>query len=303
MNPFSPIIERAGAVLFDGALATELERRGADLSSHLWSARLIDAAPEAIIDVHLDHLRAGADVVSSASYQASRLGFVKAGRTEAEADASMTKAVELSREAVRRHGGAGLVAASLGPYGAVLADGSEFTGDYPLSVDELVAFHLPRVEAVLRGGPDLVLFETLPSMAECKAVAAIASRFPATWFMASFSAKAGAVCDGSSFATVVDRLDAISNVLAVGINCTAPAHIAPLLRSATPTRVLLAAAPNSGEQWNASNRQWAGTSGPTAFSALTSSFLSAGARIIGGCCRTTPADIASARRVLDSAER
>lgn len=296
---FDAILERRGAVLFDGALATELERRGCDLSSHLWSAQLIADDPEAIIGVHLDHLRAGADVISSASYQASRLGFAKLGLTDAEADARLGRAVELAQEATRRHG-SGLVAASLGPYGAVLADGSEFTGDYPLSVDELVAFHRPRVEAVLRARPHLVLFETLPSMAECEAVARVATAFPDVPFMASFSAKAGAISHGEPFAEVVARLDAVPNVVAVGLNCTAPEHLGPLLRTARPRRVLLAASPNAGETWDAARRQWTGS--PTRgadFAGWLAEYLEAGARIVGGCCRTTPADIAAARRFID----
>lgn len=299
-HPFAAILAARGVVLFDGALATELEQRGADLSSHLWSARLISDDPEAIIAVHLDHLRAGADVISSASYQASRLGFSKLGLSESAADALLTKAVELANEAVRRHGDdARLVAASLGPYGAVLADGSEFTGDYALSIDQLVEFHLPRVEAALRASPDLVLFETLPSMAECEAVARVATRFPEVPFMASFSARAGALSHGESFAAVVARLDEVPNVIAVGINCSAPDIIAPLLRSAAPKRVLLAASPNAGETWDATSRQWAGTPyRGESFGALARSYVEAGARIVGGCCRTRPADIAAARLAL-----
>jgi homocysteine S-methyltransferase len=299
-NPFAEILAARGVVLFDGALATELERRGANLSSHLWSARLIADDPEAIIAVHLAHLRAGADVISSASYQASRLGFAKLGLSESAADTLLSKAVELAKEAVRRHGDdTRLVAASLGPYGAVLADGSEFTGDYALTIKQLVEFHLPRVEAALRASPDLVLFETLPSMAECEAVAEVTARFPEVPFLASFSAKTGAISHGESFAAVVARLDEVPNVIAVGINCSAPDVIAPLLRSATPKRVQLAASPNAGETWDATSRQWTGTpySGES-FGALTRSYVEAGARIVGGCCRTRPADIAAARLAL-----
>ncbi|MBL8919799.1 MAG: homocysteine S-methyltransferase [Myxococcaceae bacterium] len=296
---FDELLSRRRAVLFDGALATELERRGCDLSSHLWSARLITDDPEAIIGVHLDHLRAGADVISSASYQASRPGFAKLGLTAAEADARLTRAVELAHEATRRHG-SGLVAASLGPYGAVLADGSEFTGDYALGPDELATFQRPRVEAVLRARPHLVLFETLPSMAECEAVARVAEAFPDVPFMASFSAKAGALSHGEPFADVVARLDAVPNVMAVGLNCTAPEHLAPLLRTARPRRVLLAASPNAGETWDATRRRWTGS--PTRgadFAGWLAEYLEAGARIVGGCCRTTPDDIAAARRLID----
>ncbi len=295
-NPLQPLVDRHGLVLFDAALATELERRGADLSSHLWSARLIADDPEAIIEVHLAHLRAGADVISSASYQASRLGFAKLGLSNAEADGRITRAVELANEAVRRHG-SGLVAASLGPYGAVLADGSEFTGQYPLEADQLADFHRPRVEAALRAAPALVLFETLPSMAECEAVAKVAATFPQAWFMASFSANARGLSHGEPFAEVVARLETVPNVVAAGLNCTAPELIAPLLRTVKPSRLLLSVAPNSGEIWNAATRRWEGTPYRGAdFASLAQGSFDAGARIIGGCCRTRPEDLSAVTR-------
>lgn len=302
MNPLATLLARRRAVVFDGALATELERRGHDLSSRLWSARLIADAPEAIVDVHLDHLRAGADVISTASYQASRFGFERAGLTAAHADAQLERAVELARQAVTRHGAPGrLVAASLGPWGAVLADGSEFTGDYTLSVAELVDFQRPRVDAVLAGSPDLVLFETLPSLAEAEMVARIAECFPDVPFLASFSAKQGTLCHGEPFAEVLRVLEGSPNVLGVGLNCSAPEAIAPMLASVKPARLLLGASPNAGETWDAVSRAWRGT--PTRsddFAVLVRSYLEAGARIVGGCCRTRPEDIAVARRVIDA---
>lgn len=295
-NPFQPLLEQHGIVIFDGALATELERRGADLSSHLWSARLITDDPSAIVAVHLDHLRAGADVISSASYQASRLGFVKAGRTERDADAMITRAVELAHEAVREHGSPTLVAASLGPYGAVLADGSEFTGDYALSVDELMNFHRPRLEAALAAKPDLVLFETLPSLAECDAVAALASQFSGVAFMASFSAKGNGLSRGEPFADAVHRLERLPNVIAAGVNCAAPDVVERVLSTVSSSRLALSASPNAGEQWDAQRRTWVGAAsdGPS-FSEWAKRFVTRGARIVGGCCRTRPADIAALR--------
>lgn len=297
-TPFDALLARRGVVLFDGALATELERKGADLSSHLWSARLIADAPDTILAVHLDALRAGADVVSSASYQASRLGFAKLGLSAHEADARLTRAVTLAKEAVAQHG-SGLVAASLGPYGAVLADGSEYTGDYPLSVSELVAFHRPRVEAALAGAPDVVLFETLPSMAECEAVAELAGQFPDVPFLASFSTSEAGLAHGEPFADAVARLERVPNVIAAGLNCGSAQRLATLLRGVTPGRVLLSAMPNSAETWDAVARRWSGRRDEgTDFGAQAIALYRAGARVIGGCCRTTPLDLASARAAL-----
>ncbi|MDX2015811.1 MAG: homocysteine S-methyltransferase [Myxococcaceae bacterium] len=299
-NPFQRLFAQRGLVFFDPALATELERRGAELSSHLWSASLITDDPEAIIAVHLDALRAGADVISSASYQASRPGFAKLGLSDAEADARLTRAVTLAREAVERHGSPGrLVAASLGPYGAVLADGSEFTGDYPLSPRALADFHAPRVEAALKGAPDLVLFETLPSMAEAEAVARVAQQFADVAFMASFSAKGDRLCHGERFADVVATLESVPNVIAAGLNCTAPDVIAPLLRTVPPTRLALAASPNAGQTWDAPSRSWKGTPyRGEDFATLAQAFVDAGATIIGGCCRTRPDDLAAAVKTV-----
>jgi homocysteine S-methyltransferase len=299
-NPLHRLLATRGLVFFDTALATELERRGANLSSHLWSARLITDDPEAIIAVHLDALRAGADVISSASYQASRLGFSKLGLSDTEADARLTRAVTLAHEAVDRHGTPGrLIAASLGPYGAVLADGSEFTGDYPLSSSELADFHAPRVEAALKAAPDLILFETLPSQAEAEAVARVAERFPEVLFVASFSAKGDRLCHGEPFADVVRLLESAPNVVAAGLNCTAPDVIAPLLRTVPPTRLALSASPNSGETWDATSRSWQGTPHRGLdFAALAQRYVDAGATLIGGCCRTRPDDLTAAVKTV-----
>lgn len=306
-NPFEPFLERAdGVVVFDGAMATELERRGADLSDQLWSARLLLDDPEAIIAVSLDYLRAGADVVSTASYQASREGFARRGLSAEQSDALLAKSVTLAREACTRFAREQacvpppIVAASLGPYGAVLADGSEYRGDYALTVDELVAFHRPRVEAVLRERPDLVLFETLPSLREGEAVARLARAFPRVAFMASFSAvNAAGIAHGEPFSEVVRVLDAEPNVIAVGINCAPPEIIARLISSAGPHRVPLAASPNSGEGWDAVARRWTPASGARrGLGAFAREYFEAGARVLGGCCRTRPADIAELRAAL-----
>lgn len=298
-HPFAPLLAAKGAVLFDGGLATELERRGFDLSSHLWSARLLVDAPEAVQAVQRDYVDAGADVVCSASYQASRLGFARAGLSEADADALITRSVTLTREAVR---GRALVAASLGPYGAVLADGSEYTGDYALPVEALADFHRPRLAAALAGAPDLVLFETVPSLAEAQALLGLFAEYPEVPFMVTFSTRDEAhVAHGEPFAEVARALAAAPNVIAVGVNCLSPRRVTPLLRSAAGIPTLLAASPNSGETWDAAARRWVGARvAGRSFGALVTSYLDAGARVVGGCCRTTPGDIAAARRAIDA---
>jgi homocysteine S-methyltransferase len=289
MNPFTALVEAQGFVLFDGGLATELERKGADLSGPLWSGRLLRDDPGQIVQVHVEALEAGADVISSASYQVS-------------AGDDLRLSVKLARDACARAGKPrALVAASLGPYGATLADGSEYRGDYALTPRELAAFHGPRVDAVLEAKPDLVLFETLPSLAEAEAVAQLAAGRPGTPFMASFSAlNAKGIAHGEPFAEVVRVLERVPNVIAAGINCAPPDIVARLLETVRPARVLLSAQPNSGESWDAAGRRWTGAQEGQGLGDWAMKYRAAGARIFGGCCRTTPADIASVRRALSA---
>lgn len=302
ISPFEPLLRAQGLVLFDGAMATELELRGADLSGRLWSARLLRDDPWAIVEVHVDSLRAGADVISTASYQASREGFEQAGLSAAEADASLALSVGLARDACQRAGVTRalppLVAASLGPWGAMLADGSEYRGDYVVPERRLIDFHRRRVDAVLRGGPDLVLFETIPSVAEGAALAAVAASLPEVPFMVSFSATSAAgIARGEPFAEAVRLFSGSANVVAVGVNCAPPSAIVPLLRSVPAPHPLLAASPNRGEQWDAGRRTWTGPAEGT-LADWAPRYVAAGARVVGGCCRTRPADLAAARHAL-----
>lgn len=193
-----------------------------------------------------------------------------------------------------------MVAASLGPYGAVLADGSEYSGDYPLSEEALADFHRPRVKAALEGQPDLVLFETIPSEVEARAILRLCAEWTAVPFVVTFSTRDEAhVAHGERFADAARLVAGARNVLAVGVNCLPPERVVPLLASARGLRVPLVASPNSGETWEASTRRWVGS--PVGdFSALVSRYLEAGARVVGGCCRTRPSDIAAARRIIDA---
>ena len=292
VNQLTTLLARSGRVIFDGALATELERNGADLSGPLWSGRMLRDDPEAIVAVHRAALVAGADVISTASYQVSADGFARVGLEREDANEALEKSVRLAKEARSRSGRTdALIAASLGPWGATQADGSEYTGHYTLTPRELADFHRPRVRAVLEGGPDLVLFETLPSMAEAEAVALLAREHRDVEFMASFSRP-------EAFRLALPLLESVENVAAVGLNCMAPGEIEAALKSVTATRVALAASPNSGEQWDASARRWTGTRQPEALAQWAVKYRDAGARIFGGCCRTTPDDIAAVRAML-----
>ncbi|AXK39880.1 homocysteine S-methyltransferase [Crenobacter cavernae] len=300
-DPIAAILDKQPLMILDGALASELERRGADLADPLWSAKLLIESPDAIRRLHADYYAAGADVAITASYQASFQGFAARGLDRYEAVRLMRLSVGLAREArdgfwaveANRAGRVKpLVAASVGPYGAVLADGSEYRGDYGLTVSQLMDFHRPRLDALLSAGPELLACETLPSMLEAEALARVLSDdFTDARAWVSFTCRDGAhTADGGVFADAVALLSGVEQVVAVGVNCTAPAYVAELISRASvvSTKPLLAY-PNSGERYDAEHKCWHGRADD--FAALAHDWFAAGARLIGGCCRTGPADI------------
>jgi homocysteine S-methyltransferase len=267
-------------VLLDGGLATELERRGHDLSSELWSARLLRDDAAAIVDVHRAFAAAGAEVITSASYQAS---FDMLGD---DAEPLLRRSVALAREA-----GSVWVAASVGPYGAMLADGSEYRGDYGLSVAQLRAWHRPRLAVLADAAPDVLAVETIPCLAEVEALCAeLALLGMPAWLSLTCvgrRTRAGErVTDAFAMAGECDP------VMAVGVNCTAPGDVPDLVRLAGQVSgKSVVAYPNSGESWDAAGRKWIGTS--TFTPDAVDDWVSAGARLVGGCCRVRPADIAA----------
>lgn len=286
----------AGPVTLDGGLATRLEARGHDLSSQLWSARLLLDAPQEIAAAHRDFFKAGASVATSATYQASFEGLAALGLDHAAATALMQRGVQLAGQARDGFddGAQRWVAASVGPYGAVLADGSEYCGDYGMTGPQLRRWHRPRLEVLMEtvsnGDADVLAVETIPCLAEVEALLAEidGSGIPA-WLCIS--------CDGErtragepaaqAFAMAAD----VAEVIAVGVNCCDSGAVADQVRiavkaSGTPAVVY----PNSGELWDATARAWAG-SGSFA-PELVDGWLADGARLVGGCCRVDPAAIA-----------
>jgi homocysteine S-methyltransferase len=290
------------AIILDGALATELERRGSDLRDSLWSARVLIEQPALIRQVHADYFAAGADCAITASYQASVPGFAQRGIAEDEALALMRLSVQLAQEArdafwaepanrVRRV--YPFIAGSVGPYGAYLADGSEYTGDYDLSPEPLIAFHRPRVAALAGAGVDILACETIPALAEAEALLKVLAEFPqvGAWF--SFSARDGAhTTHGERLSDCAALLDRYPQALAIGVNCTAPQHIPALVHAICSTSSKpVVVYPNSGETYLAANNSWQGASACDDFAAAAQRWYDAGARLIGGCCRTTPEHI------------
>jgi homocysteine S-methyltransferase len=302
MNPIATILQTHPVVILDGALATELERRGADLRDPLWSAKILIEAPELIRDVHLDYFRAGADCAITASYQASVAGFAGRGLSQAAALELIGRSVRLAAEArdelwVDRESRSGrprpFVAGSVGPYGAYLADGSEYRGDYGLSEAELIEFHRPRMAALVAAGADMLACETIPCLLEAQALVRLLAEFPGTSAWVSFSARDEQhISNGELLADCAALLDGCPQVAAIGVNCTAPAYIPALIRAArAATSKPILAYPNSGERYEAASSSWHGEASCDAFGEQARQWHAAGAQVIGGCCRTTPEHI------------
>lgn len=306
MNPIQPFLNQNGFVMLDGGLSTELERRGADLDHELWSSRVLLETPELLSEVYSAYLDAGADIIATATYQASLPGFMRAGLNRVESTEMMQKAVYLALEARDRYWrtrGGGvlkpLVAASLGPYGACLHDGSEYHGNYALGLNELVEFHHPRVEALAECGADLFAFETIPSLLEGQAITELLKEFPKAKAWLSFSCRDGSkVSHGETFTECTRLADDNGQLIAVGVNCTPPGYITSLLKSASTSQTPLVVYPNSGESWDATHQEWCGEASDSmdvvAWHAL-------GARLIGGCCRTGAEDIRRMKSELNAA--
>ena len=311
-NPLTPFLETHGRVILDGGLASELEARGADLNDPLWSARVLLETPELIRAVHLDYFRAGADCATTASYQASIEGFARRGLPAFAALRLLSRSVRLAQEAREQFGAEGgaasgrpypFVAGSVGPYGAFLADGSEYRGNYGLSQADLIDFHRPRMRALVEAGADILACETIPCLEEAEALVALLAEFPETPAWISFSARDEKHTNqGERLADCAAYLERFPQIAATGVNCTAPRFIPGLIReigSATSKPILVY--PNSGEIFDPETHAWSGETSCDAFGQQAQEWYEAGARIIGGCCRTSPEHILNVFDAMASA--
>ncbi len=312
LNPLlQDYFDDPGFLVLDGGLATELEARGHDLNHPLWSARLLSENPEAVLDVHLTYLEAGADCLITSSYQASFEGFAGAGFTREAATQLLQRSVELALQARKRFLASSastrrfpLVAASVGPYGAALADGSEYHGDYQISRNQLLDFHTERWQILEAIGADLLACETIPSALAAEALLELIRASPDMPVWVSFScADATHIRDGTPVSQVAQLFGSCPNVVAVGINCTAP-HLIPKLidsvKKAVPEKPIVVY-PNSGETYDAGSKAWRGIgrqSSCQAWATATRHWFKCGARIIGGCCRTGPEHTRATCRAL-----
>lgn len=297
---------RPDTLILDGGLATELQARGCDISGALWSARVLRTAPEIIEQLHYDYYAAGADIATTASYQASYEGFAGIGLDEAETTRLLRLSVELACSARSRYlrdhpedRRELFVATSVGPYGAILHDGSEYRGDYGLSAAQLVAFHQRRFDVLANAGADLLACETIPVLEEAQAYVELLARHPTARAWLTFTSPDGVhTSHGEPLVECARLIDPVPNVFAVGVNCVKPEIVGDAIRAlAAGTGKPILVYPNSGECWEAGHERWQGTPG-NSLAALAPEWVRAGAQHIGGCCRVGPGEITRLKAVL-----
>jgi homocysteine S-methyltransferase len=309
MAVFDNFLERQGFLLLDGGLATELERRAENLGDPLWSAKILVTAPEKIAAVHYAYFLAGADVAITASYQATFPGLRAAGLSAQQSERVIRDSVAVALQARERFWSdpqnrisrlRPLVAASIGPYGAFLHDGSEYRGDYQISRKELKAFHADRMNVLCDSGADLIACETIPALVEAEVLMELLSDIPNIEAWISFSCKDGAhISAGTEFSTAMAAVVESKAVVAAGLNCTAPRFVNALLdRARQVTDKPLVAYPNSGELYDAESCDWQSASEIGMIEQAACGWRDRGALLIGGCCRTTPDTIRGIRAAL-----
>lgn len=308
MNPLQKILSAQPFIVQDGAFATELERAGFTINDPLWSAIALYKKPELVKKVYRSYLDAGADVIITASYQASVEGFVKKGFTPEHAKELIRLSVSLAKDARDEFWAENtdesraypLVAASLGPYGAHLADGSEYRGAYGVPKETITSFHKENLDILAEAVPDLYAFETVPCYLEAEAIADALAGYPEDSAWVAFSCKEGHhTCEGNPITDCAKLLDAVPQVASIGVNCCPPGIVESLVRDiASVTKKIIVVYPNSGETYDPVTKGWIGS--PVSYRDYAKIWYDAGARLIGGCCRTTPDDIRAVRRTMES---
>jgi len=302
MNPIERILAEYPLMILDGAFSTELERRGCDLNDPLWSAKVLMENPDMIGSVHEDYFKAGADCAITASYQATFAGFMRRGLTKQEAKELIQLSVSIAKKVRdnfwadpvnRTNRPKPLVAASVGPYGAFVADGSEYRGNYGLTREGLEDLHRERMATLIEAKPDILACETIPCLIEAQAIVNVLKEHPDISAWISFSAKDGTcINSGERIEDCARWLDGYPQVAAIGINCTAPEFVESLIleiRKGSNNPIIVYQ--NSGEQYDAVTKTWHGSSIGLCYGDIAKQWFEKGAQLIGGCCRTTPDDI------------
>lgn len=309
MNIFEQILLKQKAIIIDGALGTQIQKNGHNVTDLLWSAKFLDENPQVIKDVHTQYLEAGADILITSSYQASIEGFLKKGFSEEKAIELLKLSINIAKETrdeffknsnqVNRI--KPLVAASIGPYGAYLADGSEYSGNYNISNDELKKFHKRRLEILIQTKPDIYACETIPSLNEAKILCELLEEFNLTNSWITFSAKDENYTNaGDEIVEAVKFLEKSSVLGAIGINCTAPQYLPKLIENIKlHSSKAIVVYPNGGSKYNPLTKKWEkGEITPIEFAKLSHLWFTKGANIIGGCCETGPEEIKEIRKLL-----
>jgi len=298
-NPFAPWLDAGLPVFLDGGLGTELERRGHTPLGKLWSSALVRTNDHAIREVHRDYLDAGANVITTATFQAAVPTLRSAGLHRAEAEELLRDAVAIAaRERdrfIHRHFGIRrpLVAASVGPYGASLCNGAEYTGDYEITPKQLISHHVERLRILAETEADVIAFETIPSLAEALVLLELLQALPHRWAWMSFTCRdATHLADGNDLREVLMAAQDVPNLCAIGVNCIAPTLALAVIEhfnhyATTP----IMAYPNASNEWDHTTRQPLDETTPEDLAAQSLAWRQAGAHIIGGCCRTTPSHI------------
>lgn len=324
MSSIREVHAKKGTLVIDGALATELEKRGCDLRDELWSAKILIAEPDIIRQVHLDYFLAGANIAITATYQASERGLAEyRGLSSAEAETLVRRSVELAQSArkeaqktftsanTEHHDAQQLpqplfVAGSIGPYGAYLADGSEYTGSYSISRGQFKDFHRLRLGTLVEAGCDLLACETIPSYAEVEALCDIlASEFAQSvaWMSVTLDGSGLRMADGTPLERLAETTKQCSQIFAIGVNCVSRQKVTTALktlRKAAGPELQLLAYPNSGEIYHAKSGSWSGDrSDKQTWLEYVREWRDAGATLLGGCCRTGPGDIHSISQALE----
>lgn len=293
-------------LLLDGGLSNELERQGFDLNQKLWSARLLENDPEAIILAHLAYLNAGAQCIITSGYQATIPGFMVMGHDHAAACALILKSVQLAEEARNRFMAKNpkaikpLIAASIGPYGAYLADGSEYRGNYHITDGELRHFHLERIHVSDTSNADILACETIPDFQEATVLSGLLKNVnKPVWI--SFSCRDGKhINDGTRIEKCVSLFADHPRVFAIGVNCTSPQYISELIQciktKSGDTKIIVY--PNSGAVFHADSKTWSGLSEANACELMVAEWMKLGADIIGGCCGIGPEQIKAMGKII-----
>lgn len=294
MTKFESYIE-SGTVILDGGMGSELEKRQIDVNNSWWSASALIQSPEDIREIHKNYFNSGADLAITDTYQAHVKSFTDQGLSEQKAYELIDSAVGLAKLGLKDSNRSdGLIAGSVGPYGAYLANGAEYTGDYHLSEFEFQAFHRPRIVRLIDDGVDVLALETIPNFEEAKALGHLLQQeFPTVNAYLSFSTENGDhLWDGTRLSEAVAYFESISQIKAIGVNCTAPQNILPAIKNITPnTSKKIIVYPNAGDEYDPETKRWVSQHGPIKWDELVPLWQEAGANLIGGCCRTSPDDI------------